>query len=244
MVLKNLFKHKLPFYFQGTDIEYEDSYAENMVYHFNTDVVEDGSKIGIDTPSNLYNKMIPFIRYIISKMKYGLPDPFSGIFNIYLQCRDETDNRNFCEFTRVVRFELTHNFTFEDIHLLEYISRYNESLFKTPFNIYVKATCYFGVKMGWVIENEEDEEEEEDEEDEEDEDEEDEEDEDEQDEEEQPKPIEDHFKTDKCVICMEKEPCILFIQCRHICVCLSCETTKPSLKCPYCRSKIFQKIKF
>ena len=235
MVLRNLFKHKLPFYFQGTDIEYEDSCAEGMTYHFNTDVVEDGSKIGIDTPSNLYNKMIPFIRYIISEMKNKLPDPYSGIFNIYLQCRDKTVNKNFCEFTRVVHFELTYNFTFEDIHLLEYISRYNESLFKTPFNIYVKATCYFGLKIRQLTEDEEYEEEEEDEEDEEEED--------EEDEEEQSMPIEDHFKIDQCVVCMEKEPCILFIQCRHICVCLSCETEKPSLKCPCCRSKIFQKIK-
>ena len=222
MVLRNPFKHKLPFYFQGTDIEYEDSCAEGITYHFNTDVVEDGSKIGIDTPSNLYNKMIPFIRYIISEMKNKLPDPYSGIFNIYL-------NKIFCESTRVVHFELTYNFTFEDIHLLEYISRYNESLFKTPFNIYVKATCYFGLKIRRLTEDEEDEEEEEDEEDE---------------VEEQPKPLEDHFKTDKCVICMEKEPCILFIQSRHICMCMSCEVAKPSLKCSYCRSKISQKIKF
>ena len=224
MVLRNLFKHKVPFHFQATDIEYEDSCAESMVYHYSTDVIEDGSKIGIDTPSNLYNKMIPFIRYMISEMKYDLPDPYSGIFNIYLQCRDETDNENVCEFTRVVRFELSFNFTFEGIHQLEYISRYNESLFKTPFKIYVKATCYFGLKIRWVIEDGEDEEDEEDE------------DEDEE-EEEQPKPIEDHFKTDQCIICME------FIGCKHLCVCLSCETEKPSLKCPCCRSKILQKIK-
>ena len=61
--------------------------------------------------------------------------------------------------------------------------------------------------------------------------------------EEQPKPIEDYFKIDQCVICMEKEPCILFLKCKHVCVCLSCETAKSSLTCPYCRSKIFQKIK-
>ena len=209
-----------------------------MVYHYSTDVIEDGSKIGIDTPSNLYNKMIPFIRYMISEMKYDLPDPYSGIFNIYLQCRDETDNENFCEFTRVVRFELSFNFTFEGIHQLEYISRYNESLFKTPFKIYVKATCYFGLKIRWVIEDGEDEEDEEDE-DEEDEDE----DEEEEEEEEQPKPIEDHFKTDQCIICMEKEPSILYVRCRHICVCASCETAKPSYKCAYCRTIIWQKIK-
>ena len=225
MSLENLFKHKLPFYFHGTDFSNEDPYVESVVYHFNTDVIENGSKKGIDTPSNLYNKMIPFIRYMISKMEYELLEPYSSIFNIYLQCRDETDHENFCEFTRVVRFELCYLFTFEDIYHLEYISSYDESLFKTPFNIYVKITFNFrGETRGWTDSYDE-------------------EDESEDEEEEQPVPIEDHFKTDQCVICMEKEPCILFARCRHICVCLSCETEKPSLKCACCRTRISQKIK-
>ena len=227
MSLKNLFKHKLPFYFHCTDIEYEDSCAEGMTYHFNTDVVEDGSKIGIDTPSNLYNKMIPFIRYIISKMKNELPDPYSGIFNIYL-------SKNFCESTRVVHFELTYNFTFEDIHLLEYISRYNESLFKTPFNIYVKATCYFGLKIRRSTEDEEDEEEESDE----------------SDESEESNESKDKdedgaitineiktYKTDECVICLENKNNVLFCNCGHICVCKKCIEIKRLTKCPVCKTK-------
>ena len=153
MSFKNLFKYKLPFYFQSADIVYEQSYAEGMTYHFNSDVVEDGSKIGIDNPSNLYNKMIPLIRYIISDMKDDLPDPYSGIFYIYLR-------KNFCEPTKVVHFTLHYNFTFEDIQVIECISRYDESLFKTPFNIYVKATCYFGLGIGRSTEDEEDEEDE------------------------------------------------------------------------------------
>ena len=221
MSLKNFFEYKLPFYFQGTDIEYEDSCAEGMTYHFNTDVVEDGSKIGIDTPSNLYNKMIPFIRYIISKMKNELPDPYSSIFNIYL-------NKNFCESTRVVHFELSYNFTFEDIHLLEYISRYNESLFKTPFNIYVKVTSYFGLKIRRLTEDEEDEEDESDE------------------SEESEDKDEDGaitineiktYKTDECVICLENKNNVLFCNCGHICVCEKCIEIKRLTKCPVCKTK-------
>ena len=221
MSLKIFFEYKLPFYFQGTDIEYEDSCAEGMTYHFNTDVVEDGSKIGIDTPSNLYNKMIPFIRYILSKMKNELPDPYSSIFNIYL-------NKNFCESTRVVHFELSYNFTFEDIHLLEYISRYNESLFKTPINIYVKVTCYFGLKIRRLTEDEEDEEDESDE------------------SEESEDKDEDGaitineiktYKTDECVICLENKNNVLFCNCGHICVCEKCIEIIGLTKCPVCKTK-------
>ena len=218
MSLKDLFKHKLPFYFQRTDIECENSDMEGMTYHFNTDVVEDGSKIGIDTPSNLYNKMIPFIRHIISKMKNDLPDPYSGIFNIYLR-------KNFCESTRVVHFALIYDFTFVDIHLIECISRYNESLFKTPFNIYVKATCYFGLKIRRSTEDESEESDESDE-------------------------SEDEnkdgvitineiktYKTDECVICLENKNNVLFCNCGHLCVCEKCIEIKRLTKCPVCKTE-------
>ena len=120
-----------------------------------------------------------------------------------------------------------------DIH---YLGRYDDRLFKVPFYIFVKAYCYFApgeIREEVFATDGEDEIEDEVNDDE-----------SEDEVEEQSMPIEDHFKIDQCVICMEKEPCILFIQCRHICVCLSCETTKPSLKCPFCRSEILQKIKF
>ena len=157
-------------------------------------------------------------------MKYELEVPFCVTFNIYIRC----DSVHFQDFVKVIHFELSHNFTFDGILLPHNLSRYDDRLFKVPFAILVRANCYFDsdIRVPEEVFTTDEEDESEDE------------------VEEQPKPIEDRFKTDKCVICMEKEPCILFILCRHICVCLSCETTKPSLKCPYCRSKIFQKIKF
>ena len=41
-----------------------------------------------------------------------------------------------------------------------------------------------------------------------------------------PKPLKS-FKTDTCVICLIKEPNVLFIDCRHICICLECDEIKP-----------------
>ena len=232
MVLRNLFKHKVPLYLTSNDRDIEEPYVRNIGYHYHSDLIEDGGKIGINNPHDLYDKLTPFIRYAVSTMKHELSESFYSTFNIYLQCRDETDDETFCEFIKMVHFELNSNFMFENILSFQCLSRYDEKLFKTPFAIYMEVFSYFRPEVGILNEaftsddeNKYDSEYEDEV-------------------EEQPKPIEDHFKTDKCVICMEKEPCILFIQCRHICMCMSCEVAKPSLKCPYCRSKISQKIKF
>ena len=63
------------------------------------------------------------------------------------------------------------------------------------------------------------------------------------DEEEPPKPIEESFRTDTCVICLDKEPNILFTDCNHICTCSECEKNISSVKCPYCRTEISKRIK-
>ena len=62
-------------------------------------------------------------------------------------------------------------------------------------------------------------------------------------EEEEPKPIEESFKTDTCIICLDKEPNILFTDCKHICMCLECVKIKSLDNCPYCRNKISKRIK-
>ena len=56
------------------------------------------------------------------------------------------------------------------------------------------------------------------------------------------KPLEKTFKFDQCVICLDREPNVLFIECNHICVCNECEKTHPSTQCPYCRVKVSRKL--
>ena len=53
-----------------------------------------------------------------------------------------------------------------------------------------------------------------------------------------PKPLEETIKPDQCVICLERKPDVLFIECNHICMCRDCEKTQPSTRCPYCRTNI------
>ena len=57
-----------------------------------------------------------------------------------------------------------------------------------------------------------------------------------------PKPLEKTFKFDQCVICLDRKPDVLFIKCRHTCVCKECEETHPSTQCPFCRATISKRL--
>ena len=50
------------------------------------------------------------------------------------------------------------------------------------------------------------------------------------------------YKEDKCVVCLNNEPKILFYDCVHYCVCHECKERKPFKKCPCCRTRILTKI--
>ena len=78
MVLKNLFKHKVPLFFsfyEGLD----DRDICELGYHYSSKWIEDGSKVGIKYPDDLYEKLTPFIRYLISKIRYEIPHLFQCI---------------------------------------------------------------------------------------------------------------------------------------------------------------------
>ena len=59
---------------------------------------------------------------------------------------------------------------------------------------------------------------------------------------EEPPKVSKSFKTDQCVVCLSKEPSVLFLECLHYCVCLECEETSPFRKCPSCRKSIETKV--
>ena len=57
-----------------------------------------------------------------------------------------------------------------------------------------------------------------------------------------PKPLKKTFKENQCVICLDRKPNVLFVKCRHTCICEECEKTHPSTKCPCCRTEISEKL--
>ena len=46
------------------------------------------------------------------------------------------------------------------------------------------------------------------------------------------------IKTTECVICLQNRPNVLYIKCRHIVACDSCDLSGKLLECPTCRTKI------
>ena len=57
-----------------------------------------------------------------------------------------------------------------------------------------------------------------------------------------PKPLKKTFKENQCVICLDRKPNVLFVKCRHTCVCNECEEAHPSTQCPCCRTEISEKL--
>ena len=46
------------------------------------------------------------------------------------------------------------------------------------------------------------------------------------------------IKSLECVICLQNHPNVLYIKCRHIVACDSCDLSGKLLECPLCRTKI------
>ena len=46
------------------------------------------------------------------------------------------------------------------------------------------------------------------------------------------------IKSTECVICLQNRPNVLYIKCRHIVACDSCDLSGKLLECPICRTKI------
>ena len=51
-----------------------------------------------------------------------------------------------------------------------------------------------------------------------------------------PKPLGKTFKSDQCVICLEKKPKVLFCNCGHICICEKCAFNRFD-NCPVCKKE-------
>ena len=47
--------------------------------------------------------------------------------------------------------------------------------------------------------------------------------------------VEQIFKSDECVICLNNPSNVLFCNCGHICICEECEKTRSLKNCPICK---------
>ena len=57
-------------------------------------------------------------------------------------------------------------------------------------------------------------------------------------------PIQETITELECIICYENKSNMLFLECKHICICNVCDSKGKFSKCPMCRTKIRNKLIF
>ena len=187
-------------------------------------LIQDPQSMCLGNVDDIYRKVEPFIRYLISKQRAMEPKGsiyVHSFWGIGISIKDDVEH-----FKTLFLFQneaIIGVFKFRE-PICKEISSYVS--YTKPFEIQIDGYTDYLILKG---EEEEEEEEEEDEE--------------EEEENEPPKPLEESFRTETCIICLDKEPNILFTDCNHICMCLECVKIKSLDNCPYCRNEISKRIK-
>ena len=216
--IKNLFKHKSPFKLIRSESTIMGPNVGSLVLIYGSGTVKNCNKINVDSLYDLFNKLKPFLSYlrsITTEARVGNNQILESIYSIFLSGRETNGERIFHCIIKFTIEEEDPNINFDDIYFEEFGRNYFRYLYR-PFKIYLKVASYYDDLWG---ENEYN----------------------------NPllppKPLEESFRIDHCVICLENESNILFTDCKHICTCLKCKKINPSIKCPFCRTEISRKIK-
>ena len=247
--IENLFKHKFPLNFGkcGTRMEVP---TTNTLY-YGIDTIKNGNSIGVYSIDDVFNKLKPFLSYlqsvIITENTVRGIQLLNITYRIMLRVNDETYDVGSLSFREPLLFCAINfmtrggepNINFSNINVKMCGERSNMHL-RSSFGIFLWVfkrniilpeegrSNHFYDEDDFESDNESEEVESENE---------------YNDHPIPPKPLEESFRIDKCVIYLENEPNILFNDCVHICTCFECEKIKPSVKCPYCRTKISRRIK-
>ena len=216
--VENLFKHKTPFNLFST---WDDLYSRFEIkgFIYKTKKIQNGSTIDIYCINGLFERVKPFVAYFISTLNTTtLPgyQYFNSVFDIDIKSFDPKYDLGF-SYIKLIQLEMEYtgnNLHFGDVNFVKYPY---DTYFQKPFEIHINIHNYYE-PVDLEDENE-----------------------DESKDEDEPDTIKS-FKEDKCVVCLSKEPKVLFYDCMHYCVCLECEEIKPFKSCPCCRTRISTKI--
>ena len=229
--VKNLFKHKIPFYSLKKECikRYEFSTISgglNIVYKTNT--IKHPIELGISNFKDLMDKVNPFIYYLASKYQNVIEWNYE--YEIFFDVGVAFPGEKYEAILIDYRLSKYHNDLSIDIteqNLYDFTEEDIEKLISTPFHIIISVYAEYNNRF---YEDEDDEEEVEVEEVEE-----------EDDEEVEPIELKQTIIYDKCVICLENKANILYPKCSHISTCKRCEELHPIFKCPICREKVMIK---
>ena len=183
-----------------------------LVYHYQYRDPCDGLRVKYRT-NNIYDETTKEEIYIISKMYF---DNFVSTYKIYhLYDRPATESSYRLYVEQVEDYELTekHVYSMAYNNIEDRISWENKFDDNFPiegnFRIVIDVTAYR------FEDYDEDE-----------------------DEDEEPVPPKRAISEPECIVCCEKQPDILYTECLHRVVCVSCDTKGEFKRCPMCRTRI------
>ena len=216
--IENFLKYNIFFTYQREDVShYGRCFTITGIYKSNT--IYNIESLGITNSNDLANKIEPFIYYLASKYLKRRENNYNYLVSLDLGLffvDESSDNEN--KYIRVNRFYMDIHAR-QNYHLWLYLERkeinnINENLLTKPFEIHIDVGCEYSPEDPETEEEED----------------------------EQPSTVIKSFREDKSVVCLSKEPKVLFYDCMHYCVCLECEEIKPFSSCPYRRTRILTKI--
>ena len=225
MVLDNLFKHKVNFCLVGHDMDAYEPHLYSKGYHYVSREIENGESIGVREVTDLYQrKLKPFFGHIISTMmrEHMVEDLHHITIKVNLTCGEDYDDYD------IVRYEFDPDpyFSFEGCEV--YFYSYPGNLLTEKFSIYVESCAYiFPNRIREIVIDT------------------------------RPRMVVDlpdpytspekTYKQERCVVCLESAPNILYLDCMHIAVCDVCDDKKRTaalrLKCDVCRATISRRIR-
>ena len=228
MIIANLFKYKVHFDLVGHDPDQYEPYLYSKGYHYCSNEIENGESIGLTNVRDLYRKELkPLFAHILSTVTRELVDTDDVVIKVNIICGED------CYEYDIVEYEFLPE---PDFSLGRYEARFYtfpENLLNDKFHIRVKSYAYIlpermreeylRMELNATTEEMNDD---------------------------VPVPITppaETYKQDRCVVCLESAPNILYLDCMHIAVCDFCDNMKRTaalrLKCDVCRATISRRIR-
>ena len=222
MVLDNLFKHKVNFRLIGHDMDAYEPLLYSKGYHYVSREIENGESVGVTNVLDLYShKLKPFFGHIISTMMHMREDLYHITIKVHLTCGEDYYDYEIAWYEVVPA---------PDFSLETYESYFNtcpENALTEKFSIYLESYAYIFPNrtredVDVIVDDDDDGLT-------------------------SYTPPEETYKQERCVICLESAPNILYLDCMHIAVCDFCDNMKRTaalrLKCDVCRATISRRIR-
>ena len=250
MTVASLFKHKVRFTFKGVYTEIYEPRCYRRTHYYESPTIENVESIGLNDVNDLHtilckslvfyafskivheDRVIPISRVIIpvgvsdfqegedcNLQIYSFENALWGPESFFTRA-----NVDSCSFPERLLKERTHIFV--NVYCYYYCDSLREEVrFRREFNYNMHWYHAISVEEYLEATNSDNEEE--------------------SNKEEPYPPPTETYRGDRCVICLESKPNILYLYCMHISVCDSCDRLKKTgrYKCDVCRDKICERVK-